>query len=71
MEFAIQVKDGQDSGRPLVCLQTNRAIPPKTRDSYDLVLEPYGYRWFRLGGLEDMIVDGGPVAHASGTDADS
>jgi maltose alpha-D-glucosyltransferase/alpha-amylase len=42
--------------RPLVCVQTNQVLRPDAQGCYDLVLEPSGYRWFRLGGLEDMIV---------------
>ncbi|WP_338242540.1 alpha-amylase family protein [Aurantiacibacter hainanensis] len=62
VEFAVSLDDGEDGGRALVCLQSNRAIPPGEDGSFDLVLEPYGYRWFRLGGLEDMIADDGPAA---------
>lgn len=65
VEFTIRVTDNEDSNRALVCLQSNRAIPPREDEKYDLVLEPYGYRWFRLGGLEDMIVADGPAADAS------
>lgn len=62
VEFSIELPDSERSGRPLVCLQSNRAIPPCDRGTFDLVLEPHGYRWFRLGGLEDMIAGDGPRA---------
>lgn len=62
VEFAVKLDDKSETARALVCLQTNRSIPASDDGSYDLVLEPLGYRWFRLGGLEDMIVDGGPAA---------
>jgi len=55
-----------ESGRALVCLQTNHAVPQDEEGRYDLVLEPYGFRWFRLGGLEDMLQgDGSPAATAA------
>ncbi len=66
VEFKVTVPDDrQPGGRALVCLQTNRAVPPGDDGSYDLVLEPYGYRWFRLGGLEDMMTEAGPQADAT------
>ena len=56
VDFCVDpLADGHKSDRPLVCLQTNRPIPPDDDGSYNLVLEPYGFRWFRLGGLENMI----------------
>ncbi len=48
--------------RPLVCLQTDHEIRPDAEGCYDLVLEPSGYKWFRLGGLEDMIEGDEPQA---------
>jgi maltose alpha-D-glucosyltransferase/alpha-amylase len=41
-------------GKALVCLQTDEKNDPKD-GRHEIDLEPYGYRWFRLGGLEDMI----------------
>ena len=61
VEFRIPVPlNNGDANRPLVCLQSNQAVPPDENGQYDLVLEPHGYRWFRLGGLEDMIAEDGP-----------
>jgi maltose alpha-D-glucosyltransferase/alpha-amylase len=45
----------QESARPLICVQTNETIRIGDDGKYEVVLEPYGFRWFRLGGLEDMI----------------
>ncbi|MXO86928.1 trehalose synthase [Altererythrobacter aurantiacus] len=70
VEFSIDVHDGEAAGRALVCLQTNRTISPDEDGSFDLVLEPYGYRWFRLGGLEDMIAEDGPAADVPQRSAD-
>jgi len=57
----------QESGeRPLVCIQTNERISPDSDGCYDLVLEPSGYRWFRLGGLEDMIAGDETQADTAG-----
>ena len=63
VEFRVgPVDEMRKDRRALVCLQTNRGIPPDNDGCFDLVLEPYGYRWFRLGGLEDMIADAGTQA---------
>lgn len=62
VEFAITVADNHGCERDLVCLQSNRSIPSAGDARYDLVLEPHGYRWFRMGGLEDMVVDRSPAA---------
>jgi maltose alpha-D-glucosyltransferase/alpha-amylase len=45
-----------DTEKPLICLQTDEVI--HRRDGvHGVDLDPYGYRWLRLGGLEDMIDD--------------
>ncbi len=65
VEFVLKMRENAgEEARALVCLQTNRAVPPENGGDYDLVLEPHGYRWFRLGGLEDMIAGDGPHADA-------
>ncbi|MBB4659518.1 alpha-amylase family protein [Parvularcula dongshanensis] len=43
-----------EAGAPLVCLQTDDRSERKD-GVHDLTLEAYGYRWYRVGGLEDMI----------------
>jgi maltose alpha-D-glucosyltransferase/alpha-amylase len=56
IEMRIDQLADEREDRPLVCLQTNEAIRPQ-KGCYDLVLEPSGYRWLRLGGLEDIAAD--------------
>ncbi|MEQ5789245.1 alpha-amylase family protein [Erythrobacter sp. NFXS35] len=70
VEFAINVADERGCERDLVCLQSNRPIPSSGDGRYELVLEPHGYRWFRMGGLEDMVVDRRPAADTSAPSAD-
>ncbi|MEW9853890.1 hypothetical protein [Novosphingobium sp. M1R2S20] len=41
--------------RELVCLQTNERLITGPRDAKAFVLQPYGYRWFRLGGLDEFV----------------
>jgi len=62
IDFRIEQLPQDQGERPLVCLQTNERIRPDGEGCYDLVLEPSGYRWFRLGGLEDMIAGDEPQA---------
>jgi maltose alpha-D-glucosyltransferase/alpha-amylase len=41
--------------RPLICLQTNVTCAKDRRGAYRLVMEPYGYRWLRFGGLDELV----------------
>lgn len=43
-------EDGET--RVMVCLQSNECL---TADARTCVLQPYGYRWFRLGGLDEFV----------------
>jgi maltose alpha-D-glucosyltransferase / alpha-amylase len=45
----------EGDGRDLVCLQTNERLTTAPTDAKALVLQPYGYRWFRLGGLDEFV----------------
>jgi maltose alpha-D-glucosyltransferase/alpha-amylase len=42
------------TGKPLICLQTDEANAAED-GQHRIGLEPYGYRWFRLGGLENIV----------------
>jgi maltose alpha-D-glucosyltransferase/alpha-amylase len=42
--------------KPLVSLLSNEHHPV-AKGAYRIQLEPYGYDWLKLGGLEDMIDD--------------
>ena len=48
-----------DVDRPLVCLQTNERSAPDKEGKHTIVLEPYGYRWFRFGGLDELVLEPG------------
>ncbi len=42
------------TGKPMICLHTDHRCEVQS-GRYVLSLPAYGYRWFKLGGLEDMI----------------
>jgi maltose alpha-D-glucosyltransferase/alpha-amylase len=69
IDFRVDALPGERADRPLVCLQTNEHFSLNGEGCYELVLEPSGYRWFRLGGLEDMIAGEEPEADAPGRGA--
>jgi maltose alpha-D-glucosyltransferase/alpha-amylase len=69
IDFRIDALPGERVDRPLVCLQTNEHFSLDEEGCYELVLEPSGYRWFRLGGLEDMIAGEEPEADAPAGEA--
>lgn len=46
------------STKPLVCLQTEERSDPAD-GTHVIPLGPYGYRWYRLGGLDDLIDEAG------------
>lgn len=64
VEFRLPALAEDCSDRPLVCIQTNEIIPRHADGWYHVVLQPSGYRWLRIGGLEDMIVGEEPEADA-------
>jgi len=66
IDFRIEQLPADCAGQPLMCIQTNERISPDGKGCYDLVLEPSGYRWFRLGGLEDMIAGELAAADSAG-----
>ncbi|WP_347303655.1 alpha-amylase family protein [Croceibacterium sp. TMG7-5b_MA50] len=44
-----------EGGRALICLQTNEGCRADTEGKVKVVLEPLGYRWFRFGGLDELV----------------
>ena len=58
-DVTVDVTCDDEPGRPLVCLHTHERSEPDDDGRHCVVLEAYGYRWFRLGGLDDMIKEGG------------
>ena len=43
-----------DADKPLICLQTDDRCEVD-KGKYTMQLAAYGYRWYKLGGLEDMF----------------
>jgi len=44
-----------DESRELVCLQSNERCQVDSSGRFATVLEPHGYRWFRFGGLDELV----------------
>jgi len=45
----------QDQGKLLVNLLTDDHSRADERGRHDVLLEPYGYRWYRVGGLDYLL----------------
>lgn len=43
-----------EAGEGLTCVLTHDRYQPDERGRYTLVLEPYGYRWLRFGGVDAL-----------------
>lgn len=54
-EAVIDARDDDPKQGEMVCLLTNLHSRPDDKGQHNLVLDPYGYHWFRLGGLDDLI----------------
>jgi maltose alpha-D-glucosyltransferase/alpha-amylase len=54
-EISFSVGVGADSGRLLVNLLSEDHSHAVTADRHKLLLEGYGYRWFRVGGLDYLL----------------
>jgi maltose alpha-D-glucosyltransferase/alpha-amylase len=44
-----------DAQPELTCLLSHARCKPDDKGRYDITLEPYGYFWFRSGGLDDLL----------------
>ena len=45
----------RDQGKLLVNLLTDDHSRADERGRHDVLLEPYGYRWYRVGGLDYLL----------------
>jgi maltose alpha-D-glucosyltransferase/alpha-amylase len=45
----------KDQGKLLVNLLTDDHSRANDRGRHDVLLEPYGYRWYRVGGLDYLL----------------
>jgi len=54
-EFSFAVGLPDDAGNPLVNLLSEDHSLPDDRGRHKLVIEGYGYRWYRVGGLDYLL----------------
>jgi maltose alpha-D-glucosyltransferase / alpha-amylase len=54
-EFTFSVGVGGDDGKVLVNLLSEDHSRAATGDKHTLLLEAYGYRWYRVGGLDYLL----------------
>jgi maltose alpha-D-glucosyltransferase/alpha-amylase len=54
MEVAIAPGDEPRATGRLTCVLTQESYEPEEDGAYAVVLEPYGYRWLRAGGLDEL-----------------
>jgi maltose alpha-D-glucosyltransferase/alpha-amylase len=59
LECLLDVTNGEPHARDMVCLQTDIRSIPDEDGRHRLVLEPYGYNWYRLGGLDTLATHTG------------
>lgn len=65
-QIEIELKIGKTgcSGKALHCLYTSGEVSPDGDGRYSFILDPYGYRWFRLGDFGDRFIGEEPEADA-------
>ena len=44
----------EEGPEALTCMLTHETYRPDDEDRYTLVLNPYGYRWLRFGGIDEL-----------------
>ena len=54
-EVHFQLNEAADKGCALVNLLSNDHSQPDRNDEHSVVLEPYGYRWYRVCGLDYLL----------------
>jgi len=52
--FSIRA-EGEDSSTLVNLLSEDHSYPEKKGGKHRILLEPYGYRWFRIGGLDYLL----------------
>ena len=48
---SVRIRPRADGGDRLVDLRTEEDPRARPSGTHHIVMEPYGYRWFRVGGL--------------------
>ena len=54
-EVRFSVPDNGQAGCPLTNLLSDNHSYPEKGDRHCVLLEPYGYRWYRVGGLDNLL----------------
>jgi maltose alpha-D-glucosyltransferase/alpha-amylase len=54
-EIRLHVKVAEDETNSLVNLLSDDHSDPDEQGQHRIVLEPYGYRWYRVGGLDYLL----------------
>jgi len=54
-EIELEVKTGQTSERDLINLLAENHSQANPDGMHSIVLEPFGYRWYRVGGLDYLL----------------
>ena len=58
IECTIDIRIDDEPGCVMVCLQTALRSQPDGEGLHRLILEPYGFYWYRLGGLDSLAIHG-------------
>lgn len=59
VECILDIKRDDELDSEMVCLQTDLRSKPDDRGRHHLVLEPYGFYWYRLGGVDRLATHTG------------
>jgi maltose alpha-D-glucosyltransferase / alpha-amylase len=54
-EISLEVATGRDQPRELVSLLSEHHSHADDNGRHRILLEPYGYRWYRVGGLDYLL----------------
>jgi maltose alpha-D-glucosyltransferase/alpha-amylase len=54
-EVVFSVTEGQEKGCSLINLLSENHSEPVDGNKHRVLLEPYGYRWYRVGGLDYLL----------------
>jgi maltose alpha-D-glucosyltransferase/alpha-amylase len=55
LEIRLDLKSGNGHERDLINLLSENHSHADDRGKHHIVLEPYGYRWYRVGGLDYLL----------------
>ncbi len=55
-EIRFRIDDAEGTPQPLIDVLDHGHSRPEPDGHHAVVLEPYGYRWYRAGGLDYLLV---------------